>query len=96
MKQLRLPIPPTLERSPELATLAILDAALTASESALLSVCPELHCGTIHRPSRGSTVVRANAVILQARRLAAAIAAYRNAVDQDTRRADREIARRPF
>lgn len=96
MRQLSLPLPPSLQRWPELASLAILDAALSASESALLAVCPEIHCGAIGRASRASTVVRANAVILQARRLAAALAAYRNAVDREARREDREIARRSF
>jgi hypothetical protein len=96
MKQLPLPLPPSLERWPELASLAILDAALSTSESALIAVCPELHCGAIGRASRGSTVARASAVILQARRLAAALVAYRNAVDRDARRADRELARRSF
>lgn len=58
MKQLSLPPPPSLERWPELAPLAILHAALSTSESALLAVCPEIHCDTIGRASRGSTVVR--------------------------------------
>ncbi len=35
--RLRLPIPPLLERSRELAALAILEAALTASEAAVPS-----------------------------------------------------------
>lgn len=95
MKQLLLPLPPALERWPELAPLSILDAALSASESALLAVCPDIHCA-IGRAPRGSTVVRANAVILQARRLATALTAYRNAVDREARRADRELARRSF
>jgi hypothetical protein len=96
VKQLSLPMPPSLDRWPELAPLAILDAALSASESALLAACPEIHCGGTGRAARGSTVVRAGAVILQARRLAAALAAYRDAVDREARRADREIALRSF
>jgi hypothetical protein len=90
VKQMLMPFPPTLEHCPELAALAILDAALCASEYALLAVCPEILHGASDGAPRGSTVVRANALILQARRLAAAIAAYRNAVERDARRADRE------
>lgn len=95
MRQLLLPIPPALDRSPELAPLAILDAALATSESALLAACPELHMPPEHA-HRGATTRRANTVILQARRLAAAIAAYRDAIERDARRAHREISRRTF
>ena len=93
---LRLPIPPVLERSPELAPLAILDVALTACEAALLASYAEIHYGAIEDAPRGSSVLRANAIITLARRLAAAIAAYRDAVDRDALRADRERRREPF
>ena len=95
MKQLPLPIPipPTLDRWPELAPLAILDVALSASESSLLSACPEIHIEAFDRSPRGSSTRRAYAVILQARRLAAAIAAYRDAVDREARRAERDLRR---
>ncbi|MHB8876692.1 MAG: hypothetical protein ACYC8T_23600 [Myxococcaceae bacterium] len=93
---LRLPIPPVLERSPELAPLAILDVALTACEAALLVSYAEIHHGAIEDSPRGSSVLRANAIITLARRLAAAIAAYRDAVDRDALRADRERRREPF
>lgn len=96
MKQLLLPFPPTLEHCPELASLAILDVALCASEYALLAVCPEILHGTLDGAPRGSTPMRANTLILQARRLAAAIAAYRASVDRDARRADRARLRRVF
>ena len=96
MRQLPPPLPPSLERWPELAPLAILEAALSVSESALLAACPELHCTTFERAPRGSTIPRASAVILQARRLAVALAAYRNAVGREARRIDRELARRSF
>ena len=92
MKQLPLPFTPALERWPELAPLAILDAALSASESALLAACPDLHHGT-SPTSRGTTAQRAGALILQARRLATAIAAYRSAVDRSVRRYEREMRR---
>jgi hypothetical protein len=93
---LRLPIPPVLERCPELAPLAILDAALTACEAALLASYAEIHHGAIEDAPRGSSVLRANAIITQGRRLAAAIAAYRDAVDRDALREHRERHRQPF
>jgi hypothetical protein len=96
MSQLLLPFPPALEHSPELAPLAILEVALQASEYALLAVCPEIVHGAAGGGRRGFTTVRANALILQARRLAAAISAYRDALERDARRADRECRRRPF
>ena len=96
MKQLPLPIPPTLDRWPELAPLAILDVALSASESALLSACPEIHIEAFVHSPRGSTTRRAYAVIFQARRLAAAIAAYRQALDRDARSVERQLRRRVF
>ena len=97
MKQLplQLPIPPVLERSPELAPLAILDAALTACEAALLASYAEIYHGVGDTP-RGSGLARASAVITQARRLGAVLAAYRDAVDRDARRVDRARCRRVF
>jgi hypothetical protein len=93
---LRAPIPPYLEHSPELASLAILDAALAASEYAVLAACPEIHHGALQSAARGSTTLRGQALILQARRLAAAISAYRDAVDRDARRADRQLRLLPL
>lgn len=93
---LRLPIPPLLERSPELAALAILDAALTASEAALLASHTDLYNGATDCNPRGSSVLRANAVIIHARRLATAIAAYRDSLDRDARRVERDRHRTSF
>ena len=93
---LRLPIPPLLERSPELAALAILDAALTASEAALLASYADLYNGTTDGNPRGSSLLRANAVIIHARRLATAIAAYRDSLDRDARRVERDRHRTSF
>lgn len=93
---LRAPTPPYLEHSPELASLSILDAALLACEYAVLASCPEIHHGQIGDAARSSTTLRGQALILQARRLAAAISAYRDAVDRDARRADRERRRLPL
>lgn len=87
---LRLPSPNLLERSPELATLAILDAALTASEAALLASYAELYNGALDGIPRGASVLRANTIIIHSRRLAAALATYRDSLD---RKALRERAR---
>jgi hypothetical protein len=96
MKPWFLPFPPALEQCPELASLAILDVALSAVEYALNAVCPEITHGTLNGAPCSSTVVRAKAIISQARRLGACIAAYRDAVDRDARRTDRERHRRAF
>ena len=93
--RLRLPIPPLLERSPELAALVILETALSASEAALLASYAQLYNGLDGIP-RGSSVLRANAVIIHARRLAAVIAAYRDALDRDARRVERDRHRTSF
>jgi len=92
---LRLPVPPVLERSPELAPLAILDAALTACEAALLASYAEIYHGVGDAP-RASGRLCASAVITQARRLGTVLAAYREAVDRDARREDRRCRRRLF
>jgi hypothetical protein len=96
VNQLRLPIPPRLEACPELAPLAILAVALTASEAALLASYPELYNGALDGALRGSSVLRAYAVIIRARRLAADIAAYQEALDRDARRMQRTRHRLPF
>ena len=94
--RLRLPVPPLLERSPELAALAILEAALTASEAALLASYAELYNGALDGIPRGSSVLRANTVIIHARRLAAALAVYRDSLARDARREERARYRISF
>ena len=94
--RLRLPIPPLLERSPELAALAILETALSASEAAILASNAELYNGVLDGIPRGSSVLRANAVIIHARRLATVIAAYRDSLDRDDRRVERDRHRTSF
>ena len=95
--RLRLPIPPLLERAPELAPLAILETALTASEAAILASYAELYNnGALDGIPRGSSVLRANAVIIHARRLATAIAAYHDSLDRDARRVERDRHRTSF
>ena len=94
--RLRLPIPPHLERSPELAPLAILDVALSASEAALLAQHADLYNGATDDAPRGSSVLRANAIIVHAHRLATALAAYRDALDRDARRERHQRHLMPF
>ena len=94
--RLRLPIPPLLERAPELAALAILETALSASEVALLASYAELYNGALDGVPRGASVLRANAIIIHARRLATVIATYRDSLERDDRRADRERSRMSF
>lgn len=94
--RLRLPIPPLLERAPELAPLAILETALAASEAAILASHAELYNGAFDGIPRGSSVLRANAVIIHARRLATLIAAYRDSLDRDARREERDRHRTSF
>jgi len=94
--RLRLPIPPLLERAPELAALAILETALSASEAAILASYAELYNGALDGVRSGSSVLRANAVIIHARRLATVIAAYRDSLDRDARRVERDRHRTSF
>jgi hypothetical protein len=85
-----------LERSPELAALAILEAALTASEAALLAAYADLYNGVLDGTPRGASVLRANAVIIHARRLSAALATYRDSLDRDALREERTRHRIAF
>ena len=94
---LRFPLAATLaEDAPELAPLAILDVALVACEAALLAANPELFHGQVEGSPRNSPAMRANTLIVQARRLATALAAYREAVNVDARRRARDVDRRGF
>jgi hypothetical protein len=79
-----------------LAALAILETALCASEAALLASYAELYNGALDGVPRGASVLRANAVIIHARRLATVLAAYRDALEREDRRADRERNRSSF
>ena len=55
-----------------------------------------LRAEAVEHAPRGSSAVRARSIITHARRLSAVIAAYRDALDREERRADRERHRRPF
>ncbi len=96
--QLSLRMPMTMQPSsaPELATLAILEAAANASEALLCSRHDPFDDGPDPRYRR-SPASRADAIVTLCRQLSAALAAYREAVDRETRRARRERRRdRPF
>ena len=69
---------------------------LVRAEGALLAANPELMHGQVAHCPRASPAMRANTLIVQARRLATALAAYREAVSSDARRAARERTRRGF
>lgn len=80
---------PRFERSPRLVPLGD-TRRLEVSQTALLAAHVELAHGDNDDSTRG------HAVIVQARRLAAALAGYRDAVNRDTPRATRECPRLPF
>lgn len=83
-------------RSPELAALQILDAALGACEVALLAAHPELAHGALDVCPRGSSPMRAHSILVASHRLATALAAYREALGRDERRTRREQMLIPF
>lgn len=71
--------------SPELASLAILEAALGSCEIALLASHPEMAYGVLDNCPRGSSVMRAHSILVAGHRLAAALVAYRLALGRDER-----------
>lgn len=88
MKQLSLRLPvERYARSPELAPLAILDAALDACEVAIFAAHQELAHGALDVCPRGSSAMRAHAILVAAHRLNVALASYREALDKEERRA---------
>ena len=80
-------------RSPELAALSILDAALATSEAALMAAHPEVAHGAIDLCERGSSPMRAHAILVALHRLATTLAAYREALGREERRRVRERQR---
>jgi len=94
---LRMPMTVQPSRAPELATLALFEAAATASEALLCGIHDPLGHGTPALSSPRSSAARAWAIVYLCRRLSAALAAYREAVDREAARAQREWRRdRPF
>ena len=83
-------------RSPELASLTILEAALGASEAALMAVHPEVAHGALDICERGSSAMRAHAILVAMRRLATVLASYREALGREERRNVREQRAIPF
>lgn len=55
-----------LARSPELASLSILEAALPSCENALLAAHPEVAHGALDECERGSSAMRAHAILVGA------------------------------
>jgi hypothetical protein len=80
-------------RSPELASLAILDATLATCEIALLAAHPEVAHGALDVCERGSSAMRAHAILIACRRLATTLAAYREALGREERRQRRDLQR---
>jgi len=77
-------------RSPQLAPLAILEAALGPCEAALLAAHDELVHGALSICERGSGARRAHSVLVAGRRLAVALAAYQEALGRAERRKARD------
>jgi predicted metallopeptidase len=73
-------------RSPELAPLSILEAALAACEAALMAAHPEVAHGAIDICERGSSAMRAHAILVASRRIATTLAAYHEALGREERR----------
>ena len=80
-------------RSPELASLAILEATLSTCETALLAAHPEVAHGALDICERGSSAMRAHSILIASRRLATALAAYREALGREERRQVRDRQR---
>lgn len=73
-------------RSPELASLSILEAALATCEAALMAAHPEVAHGALDVRERGSSAMRAHAILVASRRIATTLAAYREALGREERR----------
>jgi hypothetical protein len=73
-------------RSPELAPLAILEAALGACEVAIFAAHAELAHGALDVMPKGSSTMRAHGLLIAGHRLATALAAYREALGREERR----------
>jgi hypothetical protein len=83
-------------RSPELASLTILESVLATCEAALLAAHPEVAHGALEVCERGSSPMRAHAILVAARRLGTALASYREALGREERRRIRDDRRIPF
>ena len=84
MTPVDIPTPNDLDRDPELAVLAALDAALQAAVFALISVHPHLRGGDEPQPRHDppDTYWIASVFLISARQLGDALDAYRNAIDK--------------
>ena len=91
----RLPVE-QFARSPELASLSILAAAITACQAALLAAHPDVAHGATEDSPRGSSALRAEAILVAGRRLELALASYTQALGREERRSRRVQLRMPF
>jgi predicted metallopeptidase len=80
-------------RSPELAPLTILESVLATCEAALFAAHPEVAHGALDICDRGSSAMRAHAILVATRRLATALAVYRETLGREERRHIREQKR---
>lgn len=80
-------------RSPERASLTILESVLATGEAALFAVHPEVAHGALDICERRSSAMRAHAVLAAARRLSTTLAAYREALGREERRRVRDQER---
>ena len=78
------PTPPQIEKTPELASLAVLGFALEMATSALVVAYPEF-CDLEPREPLTATAIQAAKVIESARRLGADLAGYRSAIEKEQR-----------
>lgn len=92
MNALPLPMPVVerFARSPELPSLAILEAALAVCETALIAAHPDVAYGARGSPARGSTAMQVHAMLVAGRKLAATLASYREALGREEGRRIRE------
>ncbi len=88
--------PPSIDRvtrTPELASVSILEAVLATCETALLAAHPEVAHGALDVCERGSSAMRAHAILVTSHRLATCLAAYRQALGREERRLLRDRQR---
>lgn len=93
MTPVDIPTPNELDRDPELAVLAALDAALQAAVFALVAVHPPLRgdSDALLGDDTPETYWIASVFVISARQLGDALDAYRNAVDKQRRTTNDEF-----
>jgi len=84
----RLPVE-QFARSPELASLSILGAPISACQAALLAAHPDVAHGATANCPRGSSALCAEAILISERRLEVALSNYTHALGREERRSRR-------